>query len=390
MKNEIVRIGFVLNPIAGIGGQVGVHGTDGKNLRTAIKLGAIASASLRAESALSRYARQREQHDKKIEFFAEDGILGGDLLSILGIKYKSIATFHSKTTNAADTILIANEFVKIVDIILFVGGDGTARDIYSVTSDKIPLIGIPAGVKMRSGIFTRFPEDISSILIEIEKNLNEGKPHFKITSSEILDISEGSLGEGVSYSNSNFYGVATTLKASAYMSHPKARSDGTSLAAIKELATVIAAEMRADANRLFLIGPGSSMQEIKDSLGIIGSPKGVDAIVSGKIYGKDLSEAQLSDLIELFPKSSLLIGVIGGQGFLFGRGNQQISGRVLNKIGLENIKIIASESKILNLFPVELLADLGQNPWPAMPSFIRVRTAPNKEIVCRVLQRINA
>ena len=91
------------------------------------------------------------------------------------------------------------------------------------------------------------------------------------------------------------------------MSHPKARSDGTSLAAIKELATVIAAEMRADANRLFLIGPGSSMQEIKDSLGIVGSPKGVDAIVSGKIYGKDLSEAQLSDLIELFPKSSLLI-----------------------------------------------------------------------------------
>ena len=83
MKNEIVRIGFVLNPIAGIGGQVGVHGTDGKNLRTAIKLGAIASASLRAESALSRYARQREQHDKKIEFFAEDGILGGNLLSIL-------------------------------------------------------------------------------------------------------------------------------------------------------------------------------------------------------------------------------------------------------------------------------------------------------------------
>jgi len=382
VKNEIVRIGFVLNPIAGLGGQVGVHGTDGKNLYTAIQLGAIASASLRAESALSRYARQRERHDKKIEFFAEDGILGGDLLSILGIKYKSIATFHSKTTNAADTILIANEFVKIVDIILFVGGDGTARDIYSVTSDKIPLIGIPAGVKMRSGIFTRFPEDISSILIEIEKNLNEGKPHFKITSSEILDISEGSLGEGVSYSNSNFYGVATTLKASAYMSHPKARSDGTSLAAIKELATVIAAEMRADANRLFLIGPGSSMQEIKDSLGIVGSPKGVDAIVSGKIYGKDLSE--------LFPKSSLLIGVIGGQGFLFGRGNQQISRRVLNKIGLENIKIIASESKILNLFPVELLADLGQNPWPAMPSFIRVRTAPNKEIVCRVRQRINA
>ena len=371
-----IRIGLIINPIAGLGSMVGLHGTDGENRDIALAKGATAKSLTRTIQSLSNLNGKSKSIFK---FYARSGELGGDALSALGINYTDVDLEISTPTQSIDTKNLARKYLELgVDLILFSGGDGTARDIYSVTGDSIGMLGIPSGVKMRSGVFANFVNDISEILNDISTS-----QELKFTNKEILDAKIGS-NQDDDYSNSEFFGVAKTVSSRIRTSNAKARTSSDFDLDFQELANSLSEQIKSESTTLYLIGPGGSTEAIKSKFGSGYAVRGVDAIFDNEIVGRDLSEVEILTLLSKYPDAKLIVGVIGGQGFLFGRGNQQISGKVVDRIGWQNITVIAAEAKILALFPAELLVEIeGYTDKDSVPSFLRVQTSPARSILCR-------
>jgi predicted polyphosphate/ATP-dependent NAD kinase len=375
-----VRIGFLINPIAGMGGRVGLHGTDGELLALAKERGAVSQSTDRARSAILEIAPLLRHSSHEIS--AAIGTLGGDLLAELEIPFTPIKVSLRDETDGSDTQAIVTEFLRAkVDLILFAGGDGTARDIFQIAKDSIPMLGIPAGVKMRSGVFGINPRNVSEIL---ERLLAQGEPRF--TSAEILDLGVGS----VDYSSSEFFGVARTPHAPDLIQRSKTTHATTSEAGLSELAIHYANEMLPD--RLYLIGPGGSTHLILEALfkerGSALDAAGVHAVKGGELIGEDLSEREIIALLEKYPNSELAVGVIGGQGYLFGRGNQQLSAAVIDRIGWDRIFILAASAKLMELFPLQLHIDFTEPLAKAPPQFMKVNTSVTRSVVSRLLHRV--
>ena len=368
------KIGLIVNPIAGLGSVVGLHGTDGDNYQLALAKGAVAQSKSRAISALSNLTGRSKS---ALKFFAPSGELGGTVLSELGINYTEVDLKSSIPTNSLDTKKLAEIYLELgADLILFAGGDGTARDIHSVVGEQVVMLGIPCGVKMRSGIFANFLSDISDLLNEISE-----QGQIKIATKEILDAVADSSQE---YGNSVFYGVAKSVASARRITNAKARSSSDTDLDFLELTKTIVDEIRLEPKTLYLIGPGSSTQPIKSQFGSKFDVRGVDAIFDGEIIKVDLSEHEILSSLTKYPDAKLIVGVIGGQGFLFGRGNQQLSGNVIRRIGWEKIKVIAAEAKILGLFPAELMVELeGFTNQDYIPRYLKVHTSPTRSILCR-------
>ena len=368
------KIGLIINPIAGLGSVVGLHGTDENNLDLAWAKGAVAQASARTKIALSGLTGKSKE---SLMFISQSGNMGGDALKDLSLKHVNLNLETSDITSSQDTKNLAKALLEQkVDLILFAGGDGTARDIISIVQQDIPILGIPCGVKMRSGVFANFLNDVSNIL----NNFVEQK-HIELVDKEILDMS---VEINSDYGKSVFHGVAKTVLTKNLVAKAKARTAPEIDLDFIELINELSKEIAINNDVLYLIGPGNSTKPIKSKFGSNFDTRGVDAVYDGEIIGKDLSESEILTMLSKFPNSRLIVGVIGGQGFLFGRGNQQLSGTVINRIGWNNVTVIASEAKILNLFPAELLVELiGFASEDPIPSHIKVLTSPNRSIVCR-------
>ncbi|MCX6428567.1 MAG: NAD(+)/NADH kinase [Actinobacteria bacterium] len=368
-----LKVGLIVNPIAGMGGKVGLHGTDLESFAVALSLGAQPTSGLRTVRALAGLVNEQELFD----FYAAAGVMGGDYLEEAGISYTRILNFASdRKSGAGDTRAIASSLIEVgVDIILFSGGDGTARDIFSVIGGKIPIIGIPAGVKMRSEVFGIYPESIAGILI----SQAQSSVGTRVREAEILDVSELPNRNGIW--DTELFGVALTPNATQHIQCSKISGESHADIGLCELANAMAKEMAP--GKLYLIGPGRSAHLILQEQGLVGSFVGVDALVDGQVIGRDLSEDAILALLERFEKRELILGVIGGQGFLLGRGNQQISARVISAIGFDAITIMASARKISALIPARLHIDLGESDiYPLIPQYIQVHTAPNRTILC--------
>lgn len=372
-----LRIGFLINPIAGMGGRVGLHGTDGDLLFRARERGAISHSPDRARQALQ--SLKVSLREPTVEMIAPSGAMGGALLEELKIPYTQVGIELPVETRSEDSRRIVEEFQRMgVDLILFAGGDGTARDIYSVIRDQIPMLGIPSGVKMRSGVFGLNPRDVAEIL---DRLLLQDERRYG--SAEILDLGIGSL----DYSSSEFFGVAKTPYAPDLLQRSKTTHVTTSEAGLNELAIHYANNLRN--GTLYLFGPGGSTQLIlKYLLSKDLDAAGVHAVLDGALVGEDLSEREILELLGRYPNSELVVGVIGGQGYLFGRGNQQLSAAVIDRIGWANVFILASNAKLLELMPVQLHVDFTEPLATQPPSFVRVNTSTSRSVVCRLLHRV--
>ena len=393
-----LKIGLLINPIAGMGGRVGLHGTDGEIYKRALQLGAVEESTLRAKKSLALLKDFKDE----LTFYAVKGEMGGDLLTELSFSYYPVAYPSSDSgiasskevkiirSSAEDTKAIATQFLQSdLDLIVFAGGDGTARDIYSVVESKIPILGIPAGVKMRSGVFGLHPENVAQIIIQMMNPANR-----RFAPAEILDRGP----ESAHYSASSFFGVALTAYAPDLIQRSKSTHASTSEVGLAELAQTFANQMKSD--RLYLLGPGSSTNLIAEALGISAQPSGVNAICNRALIGEDLSESDIFTLLDQRQDVQLILGVIGGQGYLLGRGNQQLSGAVIEKIGWERIYVIASSQKLLNLAPVQLYIDFNIDSVSGLtggleletltppPTFIQVHTANARSVVCRIVHNV--
>ncbi len=330
------KIGLIINPIAGMGGSVGLKGTDGEIYKEAIKMGATPIAPYRLNQFLSYF-----KNKQKILLLIAPGKMGADLIMNKGIKFEIIGVIGKKTS-AEDTKRIAKHLVKSgIELLIFCGGDGTARDICNIIGLKIPVIAIPSGVKMYSSVFALNPRAAAQIL---DKFLEES---FETQEKEVLDIDEDLVRNNIL--DARLFGYLKVPKIMTLTQSTKSGSrHGKTIEENKqEIAEFIIETM--DIDILYLLGPGTTVKTITDNLNLPKTLLGIDAILNRMNVGLDLNEKRILDLLSKNTKVEIIISPIGGQGFIFGRGNKQLTPKILKQVGKKNIKIIATAEKMREL-----------------------------------------
>ena len=368
------KIGLIVNPIAGMGGSTALKGTDGAaTLARARELGAEPLSPARARRALARLAGDAGP----VPILTAQGVLGADAAKAAGFDVEVIEGEATAETSAEDTRRAAVALREGgVSLILFAGGDGTARDILDAVASDFPVLGIPAGVKMQSAVFAVSPEAAGQLAALLAAD-HDGRIAFR--QAEVMDIDEEGLRSG--RLSARLYGYARVPFERRLMQNPKAGGSAED-ATLDALCREIAEEMVPGV--VHVIGPGTTTQLVLHHLGLEGSLLGVDAVLDGKLIGRDLTGAELASLVQGRP-ARIILGIIGGQGYSFGRGNQQIGPAVIRAVGRENIILLASQQKILALGENRLLADTGDPVVDEMlRGYIRVRLAPGRTTMMRI------
>jgi len=337
----VSKIGLLVNPIAGMGGKVGLKGTDGV-IEKAIKLGAKPIASQKTVEMVKDFLTNDSKNDD-LRWFTCKGDMGGSELKNAGIKEIEIIYESSrKSTTSEDTKKACKRFLELdIDLLVFCGGDGTARDIFEIVDKKIPILGIPSGVKMHSAVFGINVSATAKMLYEfVNKTLTIGD-------ADIMDLDEDRYRRGEW--NIRLFGVAKGIVEPTYIQVGKSCFESVSDDVIKdELTEHIVDEIEQNNNFLYLFGSGGTIDYIATKMNIKNTLLGIDAVYKKKLIGKDLNEEQILNILKKYPKVKVILSPIGAQGFILGRGNLQLSPAVIKKIGLDNIIVISTPSKLMH------------------------------------------
>ena len=368
------RLGLIVNPVAGMGGRVGLKGTDGLS-DAARQLGAEPVSEARTLRALRRLGTARSG----IAVLAAGGAMGATVAAEAGLLCQVVAQPASDQTNATDTANAVRAMTSAgVDLILFAGGDGTARDIHAIAGERVPMLGIPTGVKMQSAIFATSPEAAGDLVSAIVTMSDRGKLQYR--SSEVMDVDEEALRRGAI--SPRLFGYATVPYIPLLLQSAKVRNHGLDEAALEAAAQHLAAGM--DGESLYAIGPGRSTKRILAALNLTGSVLGTDLVRSRQLVARDANERTILDRASE-RRLKIIVGVIGGQGYVFGRGNQELSPAVIRHAGRDAITILASEQKLLALEDKRLLVDTGDRALDQeLAGYWRVVVGPQEDMVMKV------
>ena len=362
-------LGLIVNPIAGIGGRLALKGSDDRDaVGRAMRAGAQRVAPARARRALA-VIRTQCPH---VSVFAARGEMGAELAHEQRFDVTLLDHVPVSPTTADDTWAAARELLRRdVDLLLFAGGDGTARDVVGVVGQRLPVIGVPSGVKMRSAVFGTTPEAAG----EAAARYLARPDACALVEREVLDAADGM--------ESELFAPARTPHVGGRLQQGKATAPAADEAALTALCEGIAREMAP--GRLYLVGPGTTTGRILAALGVDATPLGVDAVLDRDLLAADVDEADMLRLLDAHREATLVLGVIGGQGFLLGRGNQQISARVLELVGVDNLVIVAGADKLAGLDPPVLHVDLGDGSGEnLLEGYRQVRVAPDRSTMLRI------
>ncbi|MFA5535763.1 MAG: ATP-NAD kinase family protein [Bacillota bacterium] len=368
------KLGLIINPIAGMGGRVGLKGTDGAEiLKRARLLGAAPQSSLRAGRALSSL----ESLKGRLQLITGQTVMGENVAKELGFEVLPVKAVLGPETSAEDTIAAAREMLALkVDLLLFAGGDGTARDICSAVGTRLPCLGIPTGVKMHSAVFATDPGRAGQLALLFLT----GKA-TRLQPAEVMDLDEEAFRQG--RVSAGLYGYLNIPYVQNYTQNIKAGSGSDERAVLKEIAFEVISKMEQD--RIYIIGPGTTTMAITDQLGFSGTLLGVDIVLNQDLIAKDVNEQQLLAAIKGRP-AAIIVTVIGGQGYLFGRGNQQISHRVIAQVGRENIIVVVTKQKVFSLKGSPFLVDTGSEEVnQALAGYLPAITGRNQSLMCKVI-----
>lgn len=342
-----LRVGLVVNPWAGIGGPAGLRGSDGVDIRaTALERGSLPTAL----SRVSRFLAPLTAAGARIDWVTWGGEMGAESLAAQGVPV-SVLGMPSTPSTADDTRTAARALVDAaVDVLVFAGGDGTARDVCAAIGTRVPALGLPAGVKMYSGVFAVSPEAAAEVVLL----LAAGKP-VPLATAEVRDIDE----EAFRHDRvaSRFYGELNVPGTREQLQHIKCAAPLVEALVRDDIAAGVAERLAP--GELCLVGTGSTPKALLGVLGLSGSLLGIDAVCDGVLVGTDLDARAAMDLALQYPQRRLLLTATGGQGFLLGRGNQQLSAEVVRLFGRENLIIVATPGKLAALDGRPLLVDTG-------------------------------
>ena len=361
------KLGLIVNPVAGMGGRVGLKGSDGADiLRRARALGAAPESPRRAEQALESIAGIKNE----LEVLAYPHEMGEDEARASGISPTVIGSVDSGETTPEDTRRAAREMEsRGVDLILFAGGDGTARDIFSAIEQRVPALGIPAGVKIHSAVYAVTPRQAGeAALMFLTGRL------MTMREAEVMDIDEEAFREGVV--SARLHGYLLVPEERRLLQSVKSGGGQAEQEALGGMAAEVVGSMVDGC--LYVIGPGTTTRAIMDELGLENTLLGVDVVLDRRLVAKDVNSTQLADLIA-DNDAKIVVTAIGGQGFVFGRGNQQISPEVIRQVGKENVMVVATRDKLVSLDGRPLLVDTGDRELDEMLfGYVRVTTGFNE------------
>ena len=377
------KLGLIINPIAGMGGSVGLKGTD-HVVEEAIRRGAQPRAGERVKAALTKLIEIRDQ----ITVYTYPGDMGGELAKSLDFPTVLLTAAGTDAvdadsgytaaghTDAADTIELAKKLLEEqVDLLLFAGGDGTARDIYEAVELKVPCVGIPAGVKIHSPVYAKNPQAAGRLALM----WLTGKVQ-KTEELEVLDIDEERYrSEELS---TRLYGYLLVPREKTLTQNRKAPTPVSETASIEAIAYDIIEAMEPET--CYLIGAGTTTRGIMHLLGLKNTLIGVDLICGKKLVAADLYGDTILSYIK-GRRTKLIVTVTGGQGYLFGRGNQQLTPEVIKEIGKENIIILATKTKLAALGGRPLLVDTYDEACNlSLCGYYRAVTGYGEYTMCRV------
>jgi predicted polyphosphate/ATP-dependent NAD kinase len=328
------KIGFLVNPIAGMGGAVGLKGTDGL-AHAAESKGARPLAAERALVCLRLMAPDAEN----LLFLTASGEMGERVLNDCGLQCVMIYE-APKQSSAKDTKAACEAFLKEgVQMILFCGGDGTARDIASV-ANRVPILGIPAGVKMHSGVFAISPEAAAKLAVGFLKGA------LKTRETEVVDVDEELYRAGEL--QTRLYSTAKTPYMPVLVQERKRIYSSGSEEEFKDQIALFAKEFMRDGS-MYILGAGTTTSRIAEVMGTEKTLLGVDVVQDGRLILRDASEDDLLKLLDREKNVKIIVSPIGAQGFILGRGSQQISAAVLQRVGVENLIVVSTPHKLAEL-----------------------------------------
>ena len=349
----MARIGVLVNPDAGLGGKLGFKGSDGRAEEARLS-GAKDRAGPRISETMG-YISKMIQSKKCLDFdlFICGGKMGFDWIQEIPFSNMKVIGDWQGKTSAEDTSLAVELLLdENVDLILYAGGDGTTRDIIEkldlLDSSELPLIGVPSGVKMYSGCFA---EDTQAAAEVLAAWIN-GELGFSTT--EVLDMDEDSyrMGEW----KIDMFGQATTPASPLWIQGSKHQIQAIGEDEVLESLSEHILELYLKDDYLIVWGAGGSLNKIAKLCGLSTTLLGIDITKGNELIGTDLSEKELISILEdsSDEKIVLLLSPMGGQGFLIGRGNLQLSPDVLRKIGIENIMGVATPAKLLSISRIRI------------------------------------
>ena len=352
INNRKFRLGLIINPFAGLGGSVALKGSDGSEIvEMALLRGARPKAAERVASALAVLSSLKG----RIHIVTVPGAMGGDSARGFGCEYHCLQDLvNENQSTAEDTRKAALAICQEgVDLLLFAGGDGTARDIFSAIGSEQVCLGIPAGVKMQSGVYANTPAAAGELL----KLMIVGEV-LSLLDAEVRDIDEEAYRQG--RLKSRYFGQLRVPMDLRYLQHVKCGGVEKEELVLDDIAAEVCESI--DAHTLCVIGAGTTMMAIKQTMGIAGTLLGVDVVQDGRLLQADATEQQIISLLsgkKTYQSAKLVLTLIGGQGHLFGRGNQQLSPKVIRMIKKDNIIVAASKAKLLSLERRPIVLDTG-------------------------------
>lgn len=368
-------VGLIINPVAGVGGRVGLKGSDGQDVQEhAFNLGATKEAVTKASIALEQVLDLSDE----IHFLAVSGEMGGNLLQEMGFTSSIIYDTTNKHTTPEDTMQAVRTMLERgIELLVFAGGDGTARDVYNALDKSIPVVGIPAGVKIHSAVYANSLSAAGKVLRECVVNKD-----IRTTIADVMDIDEILFRQGSVVAKK--YGELRIPQYKNLMQHPKAASANKpeDLAGIfHELTDRINAEPQ---ETKYIWGTGGTILQIMSLMKLEGSLLGADVSNNIGLILKDGTEKELLKIVNKY-EVKLILSVIGGQGHILGRGNMQISPEVIRKIGVDNIWIISTVDKILGLDRHVLHVDtIDREINDKIAGYRPVIVGWQKEMICKV------
>lgn len=367
-----MRIGLVVNPIAGLGGSVGLKGTDGPDtVAEALRRGAEPQAGPRARRALARLATRCPG----ATILAAPGPMGQDWAAGLDLTVKAVPAGPESGT-ARDTRAAVAGLAEC-DVIIFAGGDGTARDVAAALSPGQALMGIPCGVKMHSGVFAVSPEAAGAMMADL---LDRSRKPDWDDAAEVMDIDEAELRAG--RLAPRLFGLARVPRLPSRMQAAKGGPRQDAASALAGAAAQIAGTLLPET--LYLIGPGTSAGAVMQAAGHRPTVLGTDALLNGAVVARDATAQDLAHLAK-GRDLRIVLGVTGRQGFLIGRGNQQIAAPLIAQAGRAGLIVLATEEKLATLAQPCLWVDTGDPALDsALAGFIRVQTGAGRQMMMRI------